>query len=35
MIVILIIGIIVDGLFSKADLAIRNRWGLLDPALTT
>lgn len=33
MIVILIIGIIVDGLFTKADLAIRNRRGLLDPAL--
>jgi NitT/TauT family transport system permease protein len=33
MIVILIIGIIVDGLFAKADLAIRNRRGLLDPAL--
>ncbi len=33
MIVILIIGIVVDGLFSKADLAIRNRRGLLDPAL--
>jgi sulfonate transport system permease protein len=30
MIVILIIGIIVDGLFSKADLTIRNRRGLLD-----
>jgi NitT/TauT family transport system permease protein len=33
MIVILIIGIVVDGLFSKADLALRNRRGLLDPAL--
>jgi NitT/TauT family transport system permease protein len=33
MIVILIIGIVVDGLFTKADLAIRNRRGLLDPAL--
>jgi NitT/TauT family transport system permease protein len=32
MIVILIIGIVVDGLFTKADLAIRNRRGLLDPA---
>jgi NitT/TauT family transport system permease protein len=30
MIVILIIGIVVDGLFTKADLAIRNRRGLLD-----
>jgi NitT/TauT family transport system permease protein len=34
MIVILILGIIVDGLFTKADLAIRNRRGLLDPAVT-
>jgi NitT/TauT family transport system permease protein len=33
MIAILIIGIIVDGLFTQADLAIRNRRGLLDPAL--
>jgi NitT/TauT family transport system permease protein len=32
MIVILIIGIIVDGLFAKADLTIRNRRGLLDQA---
>jgi NitT/TauT family transport system permease protein len=32
MIVILIIGIVVDGLFTQADLAIRNRRGLLDPA---
>lgn len=35
MIVILILGIIVDGLFTKADLAIRNRRGLLDPAVTS
>jgi NitT/TauT family transport system permease protein len=35
MIVILILGIIVDGLFTKADLAIRNRRGLLDPAITS
>ena len=34
MIAILIIGIIVDGLFTKADLAIRNRRGLLDQAVT-
>lgn len=33
-IVILIIGIVVDTLFSKADLGIRRRRGLLDPALT-
>jgi NitT/TauT family transport system permease protein len=33
MIVILIIGIVVDGLFAKLDLAIRNRRGLLDPAM--
>src|SRR5262249_50706851 len=32
-IVILIIGIVVDTLFSKADLGIRRRRGLLDPAL--
>jgi NitT/TauT family transport system permease protein len=32
MIAILIIGIIVDGLFAKADLVIRNRRGLLDQA---
>jgi NitT/TauT family transport system permease protein len=35
MIVILIIGIVVDGLFTKADMAIRNRRGLLDPALAS
>jgi NitT/TauT family transport system permease protein len=33
MIVILIIGVVVDGLFTKADLAIRNRRGLLDAAV--
>jgi NitT/TauT family transport system permease protein len=33
MIVILIIGIIVDGLFSKADLTLRSRRGLLDQAV--
>ncbi len=33
-IVILIVGIIVDMVFSKADLAIRRRRGLLDPAAT-
>jgi len=32
MIVILIIGIVVDTIFSKADLAVRRRRGLLDPA---
>ena len=30
-IVILIIGIVVDGFFTKADLALRRRRGLLDP----
>jgi NitT/TauT family transport system permease protein len=34
MIVIVIIGVVVDGLFTKLDLAIRNRRGLLDPAVT-
>jgi NitT/TauT family transport system permease protein len=33
MIVILLLGVIVDGLFTKADTAIRRRRGLLDPAL--
>jgi NitT/TauT family transport system permease protein len=33
MIVILIIGIVVDGLFTKADQMLRDRRGLLDPAL--
>jgi len=32
MIVILVIGIVVDLIFSKADLAVRRRRGLLDPA---
>ncbi len=32
MIVILVIGIVVDVIFSKADLAVRRRRGLLDPA---
>jgi NitT/TauT family transport system permease protein len=34
-IVILIIGIIVETLFSKADLTLRSRRGLLDPAATS
>ncbi len=34
MIVILIIGIVVDTIFSKADLAVRRRRGLLDAATT-
>jgi len=33
MIAILLIGVVVDGLFTRADLAIRNRRGLLDPAI--
>jgi NitT/TauT family transport system permease protein len=33
MIVILLIGIVVDGVFTKADLTLRNRRGLLDPSL--
>jgi len=33
MIVILVIGIIVDGVFTKADLTLRNRRGLLDLSL--
>jgi NitT/TauT family transport system permease protein len=32
MIVILIVGIVVDTIFSKADLVVRRRRGLLDPA---
>jgi NitT/TauT family transport system permease protein len=32
MIVILVIGIVVDMIFGRADHAIRRRWGLLDPA---
>jgi NitT/TauT family transport system permease protein len=35
MIVILVIGIVVDLIFSKADLAVRRRRGLLDSAGTT
>ncbi len=34
-IVILIIGIVVDMLFTKLDLAVRRRRGLLDPALSS
>jgi NitT/TauT family transport system permease protein len=34
LIVILVIGIVVDALFTKLDLAIRRRRGLLDPAAT-
>jgi NitT/TauT family transport system permease protein len=34
MIVILVIGIAVDTIFTKADLAVRRRRGLLDPATT-
>jgi NitT/TauT family transport system permease protein len=33
-IAILILGVVVDGLFAKAELTIRNRRGLLDPAVT-
>ena len=29
---ILVIGIVVDTIFTKADLALRQRRGLLDPA---
>lgn len=32
MIVILVVGILVDGLFGRADRAIRTRWGLVDAA---
>jgi hypothetical protein len=31
-IVILVIGIVVDTIFTKADTALRRRRGLLDPA---
>jgi NitT/TauT family transport system permease protein len=34
-IVILIIGIVVDMIFAKADMAIRRRRGLLDPSATS
>jgi len=33
MIAILIIGVVVDGLFNRVDLAVRNRRGLLDPSI--
>src|SRR5215469_15330306 len=33
-IVILVLGIVVDGFFSKADMALRRRRGLLDPSLS-
>jgi NitT/TauT family transport system permease protein len=32
MIVVLIFGLVVDAVFSKADRMIRSRWGLIDPA---
>jgi NitT/TauT family transport system permease protein len=32
MIVVLVIGIVVDTAFGRADRAIRQRWGLIDPA---
>jgi NitT/TauT family transport system permease protein len=32
MIVVLVIGILVDSAFGRADRTIRNRWGLIDPA---
>jgi NitT/TauT family transport system permease protein len=32
MIVILVIGMVVDSLFGRADAALRHRWGLIDPA---
>ena len=32
MIVILVIGIVVDTIFGRADITIRRRWGLIDPA---
>jgi NitT/TauT family transport system permease protein len=35
MIVILVIGIVVDMIFSKADLAVRRRRGLLETATAT
>src|SRR5260370_34816682 len=35
MIVILVIGIVVDTVFTKADLTIRRRRGLLDPSLSS
>ena len=32
MIVVLVIGVAVDGLFGRVDAAVRRRWGLVDPA---
>lgn len=32
MLVILVIGMVVDSLFGRADAALRRRWGLIDPA---
>jgi NitT/TauT family transport system permease protein len=32
MVVILVLGIVIDSLFSKADLTLRKRWGLVDGA---
>jgi NitT/TauT family transport system permease protein len=32
MIVVLVIGIVVDTFFGRADTAIRRRWGLIDAA---
>jgi NitT/TauT family transport system permease protein len=32
MIVILVIGIVVDTIFGRADVTIRRRWGLIDPS---
>ncbi|MEY2397119.1 MAG: sulfonate transport system permease protein [Actinomycetota bacterium] len=32
MVVLLVIGLLVDGLFGAADHALRRRWGLVDPA---
>ncbi len=32
MIVILVVGIVVDTVFGRADVAIRRRWGLIDPS---
>ena len=33
MVVILVLGLLIDSLFSKADLTLRKRWGLVDPAI--
>jgi hypothetical protein len=35
LIVILVIGLAVDTVFAKIDLAVRRRRGLLDPALAS